>query len=39
MAIKYDAIVIGGGHNAHCQLFFNMDDNYFLTLSRSPFSS
>jgi hypothetical protein len=22
---------------AHCQLFFNMDDNYFLTLSQATF--
>ena len=26
-----------GAFAAHCQLFFNMDDNYFLTLSRATF--
>jgi hypothetical protein len=25
--------------SAQCQLFFNLDDNYFLTSSRLPFSS
>jgi hypothetical protein len=42
--ISTENVSQAGGHQewltcAHCQLFFNMGDNYFLTLSPSPFSS